>query len=389
MPPLLTCNPPSLALCCIVKNEAQNLRRCLESVQDHVDRLVVVDTGSEDETLAIAKSYGATVGHFEWCNDFAAARNYSLSLVNSDWILMLDADEEWVVQDPNWRQQLVSPMNQFAVIRHDLFEAAEIVGGHHLRLFRNIPGMQFQGRYHEQLCFPDAIQPLQRQLQGAYIKHHGNSDENIRLKNRTRDIPILEQMRHEGSIDLWRLDCLARKYIKVGQHSKAQDCYQEILDRLTPNLLEGHPPQSLFWIPTILDALGSQALEQEDLESARLLCMRGLEWFPTFPPLNYLAGELMMQLGFPLAAKSYFEACLEFGKSGEFYQEDPCPVDFMQVFPACALAWSYHRLGQHAEAQRYVDLALSYQKDYAPALELRQLLASSTSPELVPDSGDG
>ena len=83
----------NLTFCIIVKNEEKNLPRCLASVKNVVDEIVVLDTGSTDRTPEIAQEFGAKVHYFEWCNDFAAARNVSLKYVTGDWVLVLDADE--------------------------------------------------------------------------------------------------------------------------------------------------------------------------------------------------------------------------------------------------------------------------------------------------------
>ena len=61
-------------------------------MKDIADELIVIDTRSTDRTIEIAREYGAQVGHFEWCNDFAAARNASIATATGDWILFLDAD---------------------------------------------------------------------------------------------------------------------------------------------------------------------------------------------------------------------------------------------------------------------------------------------------------
>src|SRR5262245_5780920 len=83
----------SVSLCMIVRDEAEVLGRCLSTVADLVDELVIVDTGSRDRTSAIAQEFGARVEPFRWCDDFAAARNHSFSLATCDWILWLDADD--------------------------------------------------------------------------------------------------------------------------------------------------------------------------------------------------------------------------------------------------------------------------------------------------------
>ncbi|MCL1908644.1 MAG: glycosyltransferase [Holophagaceae bacterium] len=84
---------PLISLAMIVKNEEATLGHCLESVRPIVDEMVVVDTGSTDKTIEIARSFGARVYHFDWCDDFAAARNESLKYCTGEWILILDADE--------------------------------------------------------------------------------------------------------------------------------------------------------------------------------------------------------------------------------------------------------------------------------------------------------
>ena len=77
----------------IVKNEEKHLVRCLRSVRDVVDEMIIVDTGSTDKTIDIAKVFGAKVFDFPWTGDFSAARNHSLAQATGDWILILDADE--------------------------------------------------------------------------------------------------------------------------------------------------------------------------------------------------------------------------------------------------------------------------------------------------------
>ena len=80
----------------IVKNEARNLEASIAPVQELVDEIVVVDTGSTDDTVAIAERLGAKVFHFAWCDSFAAARNAAIEHATGDWIFVLDADDRMV-----------------------------------------------------------------------------------------------------------------------------------------------------------------------------------------------------------------------------------------------------------------------------------------------------
>ncbi|WP_024865117.1 tetratricopeptide repeat-containing glycosyltransferase family 2 protein [Butyrivibrio sp. FCS014] len=84
----------TVSLCMIVKNEEKNLKKCLESLKGIVDEMIVVDTGSTDKTVEIAKEFGAKVEYFKWVDDFSKARNYAFSLASCDYIYSADADEE-------------------------------------------------------------------------------------------------------------------------------------------------------------------------------------------------------------------------------------------------------------------------------------------------------
>jgi hypothetical protein len=99
--------PGTLALCMIVKNEEDNIRRALESVKPVVDEMIVVDTGSTDRTKDIAKEMGAKVYDFVWTDSFADARNFALSKATSKWILILDADEVISPDDHDKLRELI------------------------------------------------------------------------------------------------------------------------------------------------------------------------------------------------------------------------------------------------------------------------------------------
>lgn len=83
----------TISLCMIVKNESINLKNCLDSIKNVVDEIIIVDTGSTDNTVEIAKEYSDKVFFFEWIDNFAAARNFSFSKASMDYILWLDADD--------------------------------------------------------------------------------------------------------------------------------------------------------------------------------------------------------------------------------------------------------------------------------------------------------
>jgi glycosyltransferase involved in cell wall biosynthesis len=163
----------SISLCCIVKNEQSLIADMLISVSNLVDETIVVDTGSTDNTLEIAASLGSKIFKFSWIDDFAAARNFSLSHAKSDWILVLDADERLAEQEIE-RLRAISSMNAWEAYflrrlhyqKSSNFPFFEYIPENHrlgalgakgffstndLRFFKNKPGIQFQGAVHESI----------------------------------------------------------------------------------------------------------------------------------------------------------------------------------------------------------------------------------------------
>ncbi len=140
----------------IVKNEEKYLAECLESVKDIVDEIVVVDTGSSDRTIEIAKEYGAKIFHFNWVNDFSAARNFALRNSSGDWILYLDADERLESDSINELKKIIRSKNKYAyfctVKSLDRIEGRDN-SMRYIRLFPNDSRVEFRGKVHEQITY--------------------------------------------------------------------------------------------------------------------------------------------------------------------------------------------------------------------------------------------
>ena len=172
-----------LAMVMIARNEAERIGRALRSVRPHVDAMVVLDTGSSDDTAAIAAECGAKVHSFDWCDDFAAARNAALALSGADWNLVLDADE-WL-EEPGealgadavaaWG---AAPrfIGEVQILNHVM--QGDTVGLSTTWLPRLLPrGVLYTGRIHEQ---PDAALPRTRLP--VRISHDGYMPKNLARK---------------------------------------------------------------------------------------------------------------------------------------------------------------------------------------------------------------
>jgi glycosyltransferase involved in cell wall biosynthesis len=149
---------PTISLCMIVKNEEENLRRCLDSVRDSVDEIIVVDTGSTDRTVEIAESYGARIFSHPWEGSFSKARNYSLKYATCDWILILDADEELKREDaPKLRD--ITKNNEIKivsfVINNKYKDSTQEGHAQMVRLYRNFNGVHYKGIVHNAIQYSD------------------------------------------------------------------------------------------------------------------------------------------------------------------------------------------------------------------------------------------
>lgn len=143
-----------ITLSMIVKNEEKHLANCLESVKHVVDEIILVDTGSTDNTLEIAQKYSAKIFHFEWINDFAAARNFALERSSGDWILYLDADECLSQKSVNELQKLTKNKRReaFKCIINNIDEINSRPSVMtYTRLFPNDKRLRFEGKVHEQI----------------------------------------------------------------------------------------------------------------------------------------------------------------------------------------------------------------------------------------------
>jgi tetratricopeptide (TPR) repeat protein len=175
----------------IVKNEAANLPRCLSSVRPIADEIIVLDTGSIDNTVAIAHSFNAQVHHFPWTGDFSSARNESLNYVTGDWVLVLDADEVLVEAIAPTIQHAIQSSNVLVVnlLRHEI-GATQSPYSLVSRLFRRHPDLHFTRPYHAMI--DDSVVALRQRephwqimdLPEVAIQHYGYQTEAIASRSK-------------------------------------------------------------------------------------------------------------------------------------------------------------------------------------------------------------
>ncbi|MCP6762466.1 MAG: tetratricopeptide repeat protein [Fischerella sp. CENA71] len=180
-----------LSLCMIVKDEEKALPKSLGSVKNVVDEIIVLDTGSSDRTVHIAKKFGAKVHEFQWCNDFSAARNAALKYVTGDWVLVLDADESLTQKIVPQLQEVIY-REEYLLINLVRQEVGAVQSPYSLvsRLFRHHPDIYFSRPYHA-LVDDSVTEILSKEpqwqvgyLQGVAILHSGYEKHTINQNNK-------------------------------------------------------------------------------------------------------------------------------------------------------------------------------------------------------------
>ena len=191
--------PFRLTACMMVKDEESNLSRCLQSIRPLIDELIVVDTGSSDRTVDIAKSFGASIYHHAWANDFSLHRNQSIESATGNWILIIDADEELIFGEngiENIRQTLheTTDKDTFAVVMKNIQAGRVTSQTIHPRFFRN-GKISYTGIVHNQPVFKGTARLLSQT--DVFLNHYGYSLENIQ-KKANRTIPLLKKQLEEN-----------------------------------------------------------------------------------------------------------------------------------------------------------------------------------------------
>jgi glycosyltransferase involved in cell wall biosynthesis len=208
----------------IVKNEARTLGRCLESIRGAVDDIVVVDTGSRDETADIARAHGARVFEFAWRDDFAAARQFAFDRATSDWVFWLDADDEVTGAD-RIRSLVTSAAGDVSCFywRYILGRDARGVPTHaswRERCVRNDGSYRWVGRVHEVLVGPRP--GAGAKTEDVFVEHHPIEE---RAPRSRRNLEILEAevAAAEDRVDPRQLFYLGREYIDAGDVRRGID----------------------------------------------------------------------------------------------------------------------------------------------------------------------
>lgn len=352
-----------LSFCMIVKNEAANLARCLSSVQAIADELIVLDTGSTDETVTIAQSFGAQVHHFTWSNDFSAARNEALKYATGDWVLVLDADEVLV---PEVVPLLLQAMQQPTAIVINLIrqEIGATQSPYSLvsRLFRHHPAILFSRPYHA-MVDDSVAQILQMEPQWQIINcptvailHYGYEPGTIASRDKFQKAKTTMEgfwANHPG--DPYVCSKLGALYVQIGEFDRGIELLEQGVR--SPQVAAAHPSDAplLYELHYHLGIAYSQLNQSQQAEQQYRAAIQQ----PILDRLKLGAynnlGGLLKAKGDLVSAQIHYQTCLRI---------DP---DFATGH--YNLGMTLKAIGQLAEAVTHYQIAIRLVPDYADAYQ--------------------
>lgn len=289
-------NHVRLSLCMIVRDNSRTLSACLESIRPWVDEIVVVDTGSHDETPQIASSFGARLFYFPWCDDFSAARNESLIHATGQWLFWMDSDDTIsqengaklrALADRSTNESPLAYIMQVYCPGPQGVQGEDVTVVDHVKMFRNHPEIRFEGRIHEQVL--PAIRRLGGRIEWTdiHVVHSGVEHTlEARRRKQDRDLRILGLELADHPEHTFHLFNLGMTYADMEEHERAVDALRRSL--ASAESQESHVRKVYALLVGCLTRL-------EKYQEAREVCDQGLSLFPKDSELNFRCGIVAQQ----------------------------------------------------------------------------------------------
>lgn len=361
---------PDITLCMIIKNEANHLEKCLSSVQAIVSEIIIVDTGSEDNSKEIALKFGAKIIEVPWENDFSKARNLSLKHATSPWVLVLDADEavdHWGKEQLQHLLDAAHIHGYWLPIIHYIGDApgADFVTDHVCRLFRNDKRIIFRGIIHEEPA--SSIWELPSgEIAYAELRifHYGYLEDELQRKNKYQ-----RNLAHINNGLQLQPNHLILRYA-LGVEYYQQEQYHTAAEELLP-LLADVPTQSGYasdiYLKTAyaLHRCGRQQESQEVFQAGSLL-------FPDFTDLLEGYAALLLEQGQLSKARHFLHQALKSGAKARQYSSSSGSGTYRTELLAGRVC---EKLFLYSNAQKHYEAAIQFKPDYTDAW--RQLVPLS------------
>jgi len=354
----------TLGLCMIVRDEEQMLPRCLAAAAPAVDEIVIVDTGSTDATIEIARSFGARVIEQPWTGSFSEPRNVSFEAATSDWLLYLDADEILTPEDAprlraltgrTWREAFYLVETSYL---GEIGDGAAVVNNA-LRMFRNRPEYRFKDRLHEQIAhtLPTYI-PGRVEQTGVHIQHYGYLGSVREAKEKSqRNVELLRQQAAESAPTPFLHFNLGSEYAAAGDHASSLTELQSARSLL---VTEGNL-QNCEYAPALLSRLVMALRMCGRLADAESTAAEGLAMFSDLTDLVLAQARIAQALGEEEQAVSLYQRCTEMGDAPSKYG---AMVGGGTFLPRLALAELYLERGDAGSARAALEWCVTNHPEF-------------------------
>lgn len=280
-----------LTLALIVKDDAERLRRCLASVKNHVDRMVVlVDTLSTDASWEVARGAGAETYEVVWNDSWADARNQALDRIPEGWVLWLDADEWFEEEQASRLRRLCAPNKDVVwLVRRDLGRNGGLESVHSLpRLWRTNDGLRFVRCMHEHIPFPTSARIRHSNV---WFWHDGYVTD---LSNKAiRNVKPLRRTLQEDPEDVYSASKLASHLLDLGESEEACAILDGLEERIRSHADEARSPHPDYG--SVFLALLQGAFQGRPITT--LTARLALRWYGNAPMVAWRVAELFAKLG--------------------------------------------------------------------------------------------
>jgi glycosyltransferase involved in cell wall biosynthesis len=372
----------NISLCMIVKDEADHLAGCLNSVKEVVDEIIIVDTGSHDNTVSIAKSFGAKLYHHEWEDNFAIPRNISLEHAQGEWILMIDADEQ-LDQESRAGVRKLTESRDVTGYRVLIQLHPEWTEMRSVRLFRNIPDLRFAGVYHEEL---QTTEDMRNKIIDTTIKinHKPFSPEDFNRKYE-RNIRMLKKHISHYPNSIYQMLDLARILLETNALLEAE----KILNSVNKLIRKEKPSERKYEFYLINYYMYKlKLLSRNNADSKRMLslCKDALLVSPLCPLFMFEAAQLLYKLKSYEQAMDYFQRCLAFRSDDNYDRSIMFPRDMIGSKALSGIGYCYFRMHQYEQANQFFQESYAVKKDenVKAMISALRLLAKRSLPILDP-----
>lgn len=304
---------PKISQCMIVKNEEKNIARALTWAKDIAYEQIVVDTGSTDRTVEIAKSMGAKVYHFTWIDDFSAAKNHAIDLASGEWIALLDADEYLSDEDaaklPEFLTKVGKQHYGIAMSWLQMEDTGRIMsGGTQIRIFRNTRKLRYRNRIHEVLALEGQPLPVIDACLQFAIFHTGYGESAVGQGQKgRRNIPIILKELEEKPDNYDMMGYLADSYSSAGEKEKAREWYYKAI-RHMPDTLSDRDARSTASFSFLLLTL--RELEADEDEMVEVY-NQAVKKIPKDADFDFFLGEYYRRKNNYPKEVYHFQRCLE------------------------------------------------------------------------------